>query len=215
MGVRILALNDLRDNAGARKKRKRVGRGIGSGRGKTSGKGMNGQKPRRSNIGPGFQGGQSKLIKRIPKRGFSNGKFRRTLDELNFCKLQQFIDTGRIDPSKTITMKHLFDCRIVGKIKHGVKLLSKGADRLSQPITIEVTRASKSAIDVVEAAGGRVTTVYYKPKDMPYYTAFANRGYLSPEMQLSTAPFVEQGFPNDPKEVRKLLHPSTSTEELD
>ena len=106
VGVRILALNDLRDNAGARKKvschvvklffewqiythsftvasmlpyyfvqRKRVGRGIGSGRGKTSGKGMNGQKPRRSNIGPGFQGGQSKLIKRIPKRGFSNGKF--------------------------------------------------------------------------------------------------------------------------------------------
>jgi len=239
VGVRILALNDLRDNAGARKKRKRVGRGIGSGRGKTSGKGMNGQKPRRSNIGPGFQGGQSKLIKRIPKRGFSNGRFRRTLDELNFCKLQQFIDTGRIDPSKTITMKHLFDCRIVGKIKHGVKLLSKGADRLSQPITIEVTRASKSAIDVVEAAGGRVTTVYYnrlglrallkphsfegplprrarpKPKDMPYYTSFANRGYLSPEMQLSTAQFVEQGFPNDPKEVRKLLHPSTSTEELD
>lgn len=177
------------------------------------------------------------MIKRIPKRGFTNGKFTRPLDELNFFKLQYFIDTGRIDPSKTITMKHLFDTRIVGKIKHGVKLLSKGADRLRQPITIEVTRASKSAIDVVETAGGRVTTVYYnrlglrallkphtfegslprrarpRPKDMPYYTSFANRGYLSPEVQLSTPAFVEKGYPSDLQELHKLLYPSAKEQQ--
>ena len=274
-------------------------------------------------------------------RWYLHVRFRKTLDELNICKLQFFIDTGRIDPSKTITMKHLFDTRIVGNIQHGVKLLSKvrhiswnisgiclalfhatnwllyarrersGSSNLS-PLRSPVHLSRQLMLWRTQAdvwppstttglAQGHVTSAlalkfvrveirnlfdviaslhcYHnkyrthdasllcrlglrallkphtfegplprrarpKPKDMPYYTSFSNRfgfettkwfyhlylywvdfhyiylllhlwrfpidrarGYLSPEMQLSASPFVDQGFPSDPKEVNKLLHP--------
>ena len=152
--------------------------------------------------------------------------------ELNLGKLQEFIDQGRIDPSQPITMRELMESNVCGKIKHGVKLLAKGADKLTTPVTIEVSRASRAAIDAVEGAGGRITTVYYNrlalrallkadrfdilprrarppPKVMDYYKSFENRGELSPEMQLSQAPFTEEdggAFPSDPKKVHELLY---------
>jgi large subunit ribosomal protein L15 len=161
------------------------------------------------------------------------------MEELNLGKLQDWIDQGRLDPSQPITMKHLQDSNIVGKIKHGVKVLAKGSENFQTPIKLEISRASKSAIDAIENKGGRVTTMYYNrlalrallkpekfdlmprrarppPKIIPYYLNFENRGELSAEMQLSQAPFTcETGglFPSDPKEVHELLYASSPAEE--
>eukprot|EP00941_MAST-03F_sp_MAST-3F-sp1_P003527 g3527.t1 len=240
---RLLALNTLSDNPGARKPARRVGRGIGSSKGKTAGRGHKGQGQRnRRAKRPGFEGGQMPLQKRQPKRGFNQSYFARPMKELNLNKLQKFIDSGRIDPSKTITMKELHDCNIVGKIKYGVKLLAGERDELSKlktPITIEVSRASRSAIEAVESVGGRITTTYYnelgiraltrpdafvkkgrqlpqrarpRPKIMPYYTSFENRGYLSPEMLLTAPPFVPEGQYGCPKKMREKIHPELSSQ---
>mmetsp|Transcript_9866 Transcript_9866/g.11261 ORF Transcript_9866/g.11261 Transcript_9866/m.11261 type:complete len:225 (-) Transcript_9866:92-766(-) len=205
-----LALNNLRDNRGALKKAKRVGRGVGSGKGKTSGKGHKGQKARQGNKGvkgKGFEGGQTPLRQTVPKTGFSNRQNKIILSELNLGKLQEYINKGRIDVSKTITIRDIYEANVVGNIKHGVKLLSKDAEKLITPVNIEVTRASKSAIKAVEEIGGNVVCTYFNPvglrahlrpekfnvlpqrarpppKLMPYYTNFENRGYLSPEIQL-------------------------------
>lgn len=207
-----LSLRSIRDNKGARKAKKRLGRGAGSGLGKTAGRGMKGQKARSGNKGlakRGFEGGQTPFHLRVPKWGFTNANFKQELSELNVDKLQALIDAGRLDASKLITMKHLLDANAVGRIKHGVKLLGKNGTHLTTPVTIEVTRASKSAIEAVERTGGTVVCGWYnrinlkvllKPhkfhplriprrarppvKKMPFYTSYDNRGYLSPEMQL-------------------------------
>ena len=208
-----LTLNKIKDNRGANKVAKRVGRGIGSGKGKTAGRGHKGQKSRQGNKGMrgrGFEGGQTPLHLKIPKTGFPNTRFKAELKALNVEKLQKFVDKGRLDPSKPITMKELFDANIVGKIPHGVKLLGRG--HITTPVNIEVTRASKSAIEAIEAAGGTVVCGWYNrlnlrallkphkfdviprrarppPRKMKYYQNYENRGYLSPEMQLK---FLEQ-----------------------
>ena len=207
-GTPRLTLNRIRDNPGAMKVAKRVGRGIGSGKGKTAGRGHKGQKSRQGNKGMrgrGFEGGQTPLHLKIPKTGFSNARFKAELKALNVEKLQQFIDKGRLDAEKPITMKELFDSNIVGKIPHGVKLLGRG--HIKTPVRIEVTRASKSAIEAIEAAGGTVVCGWYNrlnlrallkphkfdviprrarppPRKIKYYQDYENRGYLSPEMQL-------------------------------
>mmetsp|Transcript_6383 Transcript_6383/g.7736 ORF Transcript_6383/g.7736 Transcript_6383/m.7736 type:complete len:261 (+) Transcript_6383:360-1142(+) len=205
-----LQLNNLRDNLGALKKSKRVGRGIGSGKGKTAGRGHKGQKARQGNKGlkgKGFEGGQTPLKITIPKTGFTNRSNKIFLAELNLGKLQDYINVGRIDITKTITMKDIWEANVVGNIKDGVKLLAKDSEKLIAPINIEVTRASKAAIEAVEEIGGTVVCSYYNklgmrahlrpdkfdvlpkrarppPKLMPYYTNYENRGYLSPEIQL-------------------------------
>ncbi|KAI9257309.1 ribosomal protein L18e/L15P [Phascolomyces articulosus] len=151
-------LGSLADNAGAVTQRKRVGRGPGSGLGKTAGRGHKGQKARAGNGKPvpGFEGGQTPLIKSIPKRGFYNihGK---EYHQLNLDRLQHWIQTGRIDASKPITMKALLDSRCIHKIQDGVKLLGVGSESFTQPIQIEVSKASQTAIEAIEKAGGKVT----------------------------------------------------------
>ena len=205
-GVR---LNTLQDNPGATKAKKRKGRGPGSGLGKTAGRGHKGQKARNNGgIRIGFEGGQTPLYRRLPKRGFKN-KFARKLEPLNLDKLQKFIAAGRLDPGETITMKHLYDCGIVGNIKNGVKLLGQGSKSFSTPINIEVSGASQSAIAAIEKCGGSIKSVYYNrlglrvllkpekfeeplpkrarppPKLLKYYTSDHHRGEFAPGIHKS------------------------------
>ena len=148
-----MRLNEISDNAGASKNRKRVGRGIGSGKGKTAGRGHKGQKSRSGVSLLGFEGGQMPLYRRLPKRGFKN-PFSKDFSEINLGKLQVAIDTGKIDSKKDINYKVLQQAGIVSKSKNGLKLLSKG--ELNAKVTIEVSGASKAAIAAVEKVGGKV-----------------------------------------------------------
>eukprot|EP00301_Raphidiophrys_heterophryoidea_P021129 c5650_g1_i2.p1 GENE.c5650_g1_i2~~c5650_g1_i2.p1 ORF type:complete len:238 (+),score=30.39 c5650_g1_i2:1-714(+) len=153
-----IALNTLSPVPGSRKPERRVGRGPG-GRGKTCGKGTKGQK-QKTHVHPSFEGGQTPLARRLPKRGFTNPASR-PMNPLNLDTLQFYADTGRLDLSKPIDLKTLRDLSIVGKIKHGVKLLARGASWFKAPIQIEVTAASEKAVKAVESCGGTVTTRFF------------------------------------------------------
>ncbi len=148
-----MQLNQLSDNRGARKTRKRAGRGASSGLGKTSGKGQKGQKSRSGVALAGFEGGQMPLFRRLPKRGFNN-IFRKNFREVNLSKLQAAINENKLDSSKPITAKVLISCGLIKTVRDGVRLLAKGD--LKSKIEIEVTGASKAAIVAVEKAGGSV-----------------------------------------------------------
>ena len=148
-----MKLNELSDNDGARKTRKRVGRGIGSGSGKTGGRGQKGQKSRSGVAIKGFEGGQMPLYRRVPKRGFVN-IFRKNYAEVNVGRLQQAIDANKLDAKKTIDGKALLASGIVRRMGDGVRLLANG--ELNTKITIEVAGASKVAVELVEKAGGKV-----------------------------------------------------------
>lgn len=149
-----MKLNDLRDNPGARKKRMTVGRGIGSGKGKTSGRGVKGQKARTGVSIRGFEGGQMPLHRRLPKRGFNN-IFAKEYAELNLGRLQQAIDAGRVDAKQPITAEVLLKAGVVAKSRDGVRLLGKG--ELKAKVELTVAGASKTAIAAVEKAGGKIT----------------------------------------------------------
>lgn len=147
-------LNDLRDNPGARKNKMRVGRGIGSGKGKTAGRGVKGQTSRTGVAINGFEGGQMPLHRRLPKRGFTN-LFSKEYSVVNLGLLQKAIDGGKIDVSKEIDAVALVAAGLVGKLeKDGVRLLGRG--ELTAKITIAVAGASASAVAAVEKAGGSV-----------------------------------------------------------
>ncbi len=154
-----MRLNEIRDNAGATKNRKRVGRGIGSGTGKTSGAGQKGQKSRSGVSLLGFEGGQMPLYRRLPKRGFNN-PFSKNFAELSTGKLQKAIDAGKIDAKGTITAVELLAAGTVRKSKDGVRLLNKG--ELTSKVQLDITYASKGAIEAVEKAGGSVTVAEKK-----------------------------------------------------
>ena len=151
-----MKLNELRDNPGARLKSKRLGRGIGSGKGKTSGKGVKGQKAREGVALNGFEGGQLPIYRRLPKRGFTN-IFRKEYAPVNLGALARAIAAGRIDADQPITEAELRAAGLVrsGRID-GVRLLASG--ELTRAITITVAGASAAAIAAVEQAGGSVTT---------------------------------------------------------
>ena len=149
-----MRLNELRDNPGATKSRKRVGRGIGSGTGKTAGRGVKGQKSRSGVSLLGFEGGQMPLYRRLPKRGFKN-PFSKDFSEVNLGRLQTAVDAGKIDSKKTVDEAVLIAAGIAGKSKHGIKLLAKG--ELTSKLTLNVSGASKTAIAAVEKSGGQVT----------------------------------------------------------
>lgn len=149
-----MKLNEIRDNAGARKGRMRIGRGIGSGKGKTGGRGVKGQSSRTGVALNGFEGGQMPLYRRLPKRGFNNANFKKRFAEVNLGRLQQAVDAKRLDAKKTVDLAALQAAGLVDKPFDGVKLLAKG--ELSAKITIEVTGASKAAVEAVEKAGGKV-----------------------------------------------------------
>jgi large subunit ribosomal protein L15 len=148
-----IKLNELRDNPGARKARMRVGRGIGSGKGKTSGKGVKGQKARTGVAINGFEGGQMPLYRRLPKRGFKNLSAR-DLVEINLDRLQKAIDAGKLDISATIDGAALVKAGIISRARDGVRLLGRGA--ITAKVTISVAGASASARAAVEKAGGSV-----------------------------------------------------------
>jgi large subunit ribosomal protein L15 len=148
-----MKLNDIRDNAGARKGRMRVGRGIGSGKGKTSARGQKGQKARSGVAIKGFEGGQMPLHMRLPKRGFNN-PFSKDYAEVNTGMIQKFIDAGKLDAKADITEETLRAAGLARGGKDGVRLLGKGG--FTAKVTIAVTGATKGAIAAVEAAGGKV-----------------------------------------------------------
>jgi large subunit ribosomal protein L15 len=155
-----MKLNEIRDNPGARLKSKRLGRGIGSGKGKTSGKGVKGQKAREGVSLNGFEGGQLPIYRRLPKRGFTNIN-RKDYAPLNIGTLAAAIEAGKVDAGQPITETVLAAAGLVrlGKVD-GVRLLAKGS--ISQAVTIEVSGASVAAVAAIEHAGGKVTTLVAK-----------------------------------------------------
>jgi large subunit ribosomal protein L15 len=151
-----MKLNELRDNPGSRLKSKRLGRGIGSGKGKTSGKGVKGQKAREGVALNGFEGGQLPIYRRLPKRGFKN-IFRKIYAPVNLHALARAIETRRIDPAQPIDEDVLRAAGLVrGGKAIGVRLLAEG--EIGQPLNITVSGASAAAMEKVRAAGGSVTT---------------------------------------------------------
>ena len=151
-----MELHTLTDNKGATRNRKRVGRGVGSGIGKTSGSGHKGQKARSGVSIKGFEGGQMPIHRRLPKRGFVN-VFRKRYAEVNIGNIQKSIDEGRIDASKPIDTAVLQSAGLVGKLKDGIRLLGNGD--VTAKINIHVAGASRSAMSAVQKAGGSVVSI--------------------------------------------------------
>ena len=149
-----MKLNELANKPGATKDRKRIGRGIGSGTGKTGGRGVKGQKSRSGVAIKGFEGGQMPIYQRLPKRGFNNIN-RKVFVPVNLGRLQEAIDNKKLDAKKAITVDLLQAAGVVNGVKDGVRLLAKGA--LKSKVNIEVSGASAAAIAAVEKAGGKVT----------------------------------------------------------
>ena len=159
-----MKLNELRDNPGARKPKKRLGRGIGSGLGKTSGKGHKGAKARSGSSVQGFEGGQMPIYRRLPKRGFHN-VFRRDYVEINLGRLQQAIDDKKVDAGKPIDGPALVEAGVLRRVRDGVRLLAKG--ELKAQISITVAGASKAAVEAVEKLGGSINQTAAKPEASP------------------------------------------------
>lgn len=156
-----MKLSDLADNPGSSKKRMRVGRGIGSGKGKQAGRGGKGQTARSGVRIKGFEGGQMPLHRRLPKRGFNN-IFRLDFAEINLDRIQGAIDAKTLDGSGVINAESLVKARVLRRSKDGVRLLGRG--EIKAKLNIEVHGASKSAIAAVEKAGGTVKILAPAPK---------------------------------------------------
>ena len=149
-----MKLHEIADRPGARKNRARIGRGIGSGTGKTSGRGGKGQTARSGVRIKGFEGGQMPLHRRLPKRGFKNKAFGRKLNELNLGKVQAAIDAGTLDANATVDAQALVKAGVLRRAKDGVRLLGSG--EIKAKVAFSIWGASKSAIAAVEKAGGSV-----------------------------------------------------------
>ena len=148
-----MKLNEIRENDGATRNRKRVGRGVGSGRGKTSGAGHKGQKARSGVAIKGFEGGQMPIHRRLPKRGFTN-IFRKNYVEVNLGRIQSAVDAGKLDSKKPVDAAMLVGAGVISKARDGVRILGKG--NLKAKVEIHAAGASKSAIEAVEKAGGKI-----------------------------------------------------------
>jgi large subunit ribosomal protein L15 len=149
-----MKLHELRDNEGATRKKKRVARGPGSGKGKTAGRGIKGQKSRSGVAIAGYEGGQMPLYMRLPKRGF-NKPNRKAFAVVNLGLIQKFIDLGKLDAKSAITEDALLASGLVRRKLDGVRVLAKG--EITAKVTIEVTGASAAAVDAVAKAGGSLT----------------------------------------------------------
>ncbi len=155
-----MELNELRDNAGAHYRKKRLGRGIGSGKGKTSGKGVKGQKAREGVSLNGFEGGQLPIYRRLPKRGFKN-IFRKVYAPINLGTIEKAVAEGKLPADATVTEDSLRSAGLIGSGKvNGIRLLATG--ELTRAMTIEVSGASVAAIAAVEKLGGSVRTTVAK-----------------------------------------------------
>ena len=148
-----MKLNELSDRDGSTKARKRVGRGIGSGTGKTGGRGVKGQKSRSGVAIKGFEGGQMPIYRRLPKRGFTN-IFAKSYTVVSVGRLQTAVDAKKLDAKKTVDVAALIEAGVVRRKKDGVRILADG--ELKAKLTLEVAGASKSAIEKIEKAGGSV-----------------------------------------------------------
>ena len=148
-----MKLTEIRDNPGAAKGKIRVGRGIGSGKGKTGGRGVKGQKARSGVAVKGFEGGQMPLHRRLPKRGFFN-IFAKDLNEVNLGRVQQAVEAGKLDAKSAVTVEALVTAGILARVRDGVKVLGNG--ELKTKLSFEVYGASKSAVAAIEKAGGSV-----------------------------------------------------------
>jgi large subunit ribosomal protein L15 len=157
-----MKLHELADRPGARKKRARIGRGTGSGMGKTGGRGGKGQTARSGVRIKGFEGGQMPLHRRLPKRGFKNVSFARRLNEVNLEKIQAAIEAGKLDVTATVDAAALVKAGVLRRSKDGVRLL--GAGEIKTKVDFAVWGASKSALAAVEKAGGSVTILAPKPQ---------------------------------------------------
>ena len=157
-----MKLNEISDNIGAVHKGKRLGRGIGSGLGKTSGHGVKGQKARSGVAINGFEGGQMPLHRRLPKRGFTN-ILRLDYNEVSVARVQAAIDAGRLDASAPITAEALKGAGVIRRIKDGVRLIGPGEPKGA--LTFDIAGGSAPAIAAVEKAGGKVTVVEKKKAD--------------------------------------------------
>jgi len=156
-----MKLNELNDIEGASKIRKRVGRGIGSGKGKTGGRGVKGQKSRSGVAIKGFEGGQMPIYRRLPKRGFTN-VFAKSFNIVSVGRLQTAVDAKKIDASKPVDVAALIAAGVVRRAKDGVRILSDG--ELTAALTLEVAGASKSAVEKIEKAGGTVKLLNAAPE---------------------------------------------------
>lgn len=151
-----MKLNELRDNEGATPERTRVGRGIGSGKGKTGGRGVKGQKSRSGVAIKGFEGGQMPLHRRLPKRGFTN-IFAKDFNTVSVGRVQKAIDAGKLNASETVTAETLKAAGVVKRIRDGVRIVANG--ELTVAVTFEVAGASKGAVAAIEKAGGKVAVL--------------------------------------------------------
>jgi large subunit ribosomal protein L15 len=159
-----MRLNEISDRPGATRPKKRLGRGIGSGLGKTSGRGVKGQKARSGVAIKGFEGGQMPLHRRLPKRGFNN-IFAKRYNELNLGRVQAAIDAGLIDVKELVTAAALVKAGLLRRVRDGVRLLGSG--EIKAKVAFEVAGASASAIKAVEAAGGTVTLKSITGRERP------------------------------------------------
>ncbi len=150
----MMRLNEICDRPGATTSKKRVGRGLGSGLGKTSGRGQKGQKSRSGVALKGFEGGQMPLHRRLPKRGFNN-IFAKDLNEVNIGRVQAAIDAKKLDAKSPVTVSALLEAGLIRRVRDGTRLLGQG--EIKTQLSFEVTGASSSAVKAVEAAGGTVT----------------------------------------------------------
>jgi large subunit ribosomal protein L15 len=148
-----MKLNEISDKPGATKNRMRVGRGIGSGKGKTAGRGVKGQKARTGVAIKGFEGGQMPLHRRLPKRGFNN-IFAKTFNEVGLDRIQQAIDAGKLDGKAVVTVEALKAAGVFKRTRDGVRILANG--ELKAAVSFEVAGASKAAIAAIEKAGGSI-----------------------------------------------------------
>jgi large subunit ribosomal protein L15 len=155
-----MRLNELRDNPGATKNRMRVGRGIGSGKGKTAGRGVKGQKARSGVAIKGFEGGQMPIHMRMPKRGFNN-PLRMNYVHINLDRVQDAVDAGKLDAKQVIDAAALVASGALRRERDGVRLLGRGA--LKAPLKFKVAGASGPAIKAIEAAGGSVEVLHQRP----------------------------------------------------
>jgi large subunit ribosomal protein L15 len=150
-----MKLNDLRDNEGATHSKKRLGRGIGSGSGKTGGRGVKGQKARSGVAVNGFEGGQMPLYRRLPKRGFKN-PFRQDFNSVSLARIQSAVDSGKLDISATVDAAALVKAGVIRRAKDGVRILG-GEGEFKAKLAFDVAGASESAKALIEKAGGSVT----------------------------------------------------------
>ena len=198
-----MRLNELRDNPNARKSRTRIGRGIGSGKGKTAGRGHKGQKSRSGVAIKGFEGGQMPIHMRLPKRGFNNFT-RKDFAELTLGNLQNAITKGLIDKNKIITEVELNAAGIVKKSKAGIKLLNKG--ELKDKIEISLSKATKPCIKIIEGLGGKISIL-----DVPRVKRVRKKNHTLEEEKEIKVESVSSSQDSD--EVKNKEDAESSTEE--